>query len=94
MASLDFTIGMWQRLVIAAVAEDHHSFEDLRVWLRQLGHYPSRSAMTCSLTGLVRRGILVQDHEGRFAKGESWALAVRRYAVGGMGAGFSPPQPH
>ena len=33
------------------------------------------------LDGLVRRGILDRAAEGRFGKGENWALAVRRYCA-------------
>lgn len=78
---LDFTVGAWQRVVIAAVAEEPREFEELRGHLRRLGHYPSRSAMTCTVDGLVRRGILDRAAEGRFGKGENWTLAVRRYCA-------------
>ena len=78
---LDFTVGAGQRVVIAAVAEEPREFEELRGHLRRLGHYPSRSAMTCTVDGLVRRGILDRAAEGRFGKGENWALAVRRYCA-------------
>jgi hypothetical protein len=37
--------------------------------------------MTCTVDGLVRRGILDRAAEGRFGKGENWALAVRRYCA-------------
>jgi len=78
---LDFTVGNWQRVVIGAVAEEPQSFEELRVLLRRLGHYPSRSAMTCSVDGLVRREILSQGDDGRLTKGPTWAFAVRRYGA-------------
>ena len=78
---LDFTVGNWQRVVIGAVADAPQSFEDLRGLLRRLGHYPSRSAMTCSVDGLVRREILARDEEGLLGKGPVWDFAVRRYGA-------------
>lgn len=78
---LDFTVGNWQRVVIGAVAEAPQSFEELRILLRRLGHYPSRSAMTCSVDGLVRREILRHDEDGRLMKGPTWDFAVRRYGA-------------
>ena len=76
---LDFTVGTWQRVVIGAVADAPRSFDDLRALLRRLGHYPSRSAMTCSVDGLLRREILERDPEGLLTRGPSWEHAVRRY---------------
>ena len=78
---LDFTVGNWQRVVIGAVAHAPQTFEDLRGLLRRLGHYPSRSAMTCSVDGLVRREILSHDGDGRLTKGRTWEFAVRRYGA-------------
>lgn len=78
---LDFTVGTWQRVVIRAVADAPRSAEDLRVLLRRLGHYPSRSAMACSVDGLVRREILERNPEGMLSRGRTWQDAVRRYCA-------------
>ena len=84
---LDFTVGNWQRVVIRAVADTPRSDDDLRALLRRLGHYPSRSAMACSVDGLVRREILERDPEGLLTRGPSWQHAVRRYC--GSDAGLA-----
>jgi hypothetical protein len=76
---LDFTVGTWQRVVIKAVADAPCSVDDVRALLRRLGHYPSRSAMACSVDGLLRREILARDPEGMLSRGPSWQDAVRRY---------------
>lgn len=81
---LDFTVGTWQRVVIGAVADTPRSFDELRVLLRRLGHYPSLSAMTSSVDGLVRREILERDADGMLSRGPSWSPAVRRYCGSDM----------